>query len=63
MKSYTPNETEHQFILAFTSVKESLIEEVVKQNQPFDKATWHAYHELDALISRLYAGEEEIIYT
>ena len=57
-----PNETERQFIQAFTSLKESLITEVIQKNQPFDKDMWNAYHEIDALIDRLYKGEEEIIY-
>ena len=63
ISQYIPNETERQFIQAFTSLKESLITEVIEKNEPFDKHMWNVYHEIDALIERLYAGKEEIIYS
>ena len=63
MIKHTPNETETQFIDAFTSLKNSLISELVERNQPFDTEMWNTYQEIDALITRLYAGEEEIIYS
>jgi len=61
--NYKPNETERQFIQAFTSLKESLITELMERNEPFEKDMWNAYHEIDALIERLHAGEEKIIYS
>ena len=58
---HTPTEVEAQFISAFTNLKESLLSELLENNEPEDTQMWTTYHEIEALINRLYAGEEEII--
>lgn len=56
---YTPNEIETQFISAFTNLKDCLLSELI-ENDEKDNQMWETYHEIEALISRLNAGEEEI---
>ena len=61
MKKHEPSDIEAQFISAFTNLKDTLLSELLENNEPEDTEMWTTYHEIESLIDRLYAGEEEII--
>ena len=55
-----PNPVEQDFITAFENLRESLLSQLL-ENQERDSTVWKSYWELQALLHRLYTGQEKII--
>ena len=57
---YSPNKVEKEFINAFENLKHSLLEQLIG-NRERDVSSWKPFWEIQALLHRLYNGEEEIV--
>jgi hypothetical protein len=57
---HSPTNVEKEFIYAFETLKHSLLEQLIL-NKERDLTAWKPFWEIQALLHRLYNGEEEII--
>ena len=59
-QNYKPTRVEKEFIHAFENLRHSLLEQLL-DNKEREIGAWKPFWEIQALLHRLYNGEEEIV--